>query len=118
MIMIEIILVLFVVIICLSVIVFNLKKDLKFYKELIDDYKEHSKKSIALAKTYEEEAEKFLKISKEGLDRNAYMIYLIEHLHKVIDYAGHFLKPRKKKEMYHIANSMLTYERWYDRNKK
>ena len=116
--MIGIILVLCIAIICLGVYVFILKQDLKFYKALTDDYREHSDKSIALAKTYEEDAKKFLKISQEGLDRNAYMIYLIEHLNKVIDYAGHFLKPRKKKEMYHIANSMLTYEQWYDRNKK
>lgn len=116
--MIGIILVLFVVIICLGVYVFSLKQDLKFYKALTDDYREHSDKSIALANSYKEDAEKFLKISQEGLDRNAYMIYLIEHLNKVINYAGHFLKPRKKKEMYHLANSMLTYEQWYDRNKK
>ena len=116
--MIAIILVLFVVIICLSVMVFILQKDLKFYKKLTDDYRKHSERSLALANSYKEDAEKFLKISQEGLDRNAYMIYLIEHLNKVIDYAGHFLKPRKKKEMYHIANSMLTYERWYDQNKK
>ena len=116
--MIVIILVLFVVIICLGVDVFILKQDVKFYKELTDDYRKHADKTIAHAKTCQEEAEKFLKISQEGLDRNAYMIYLIEHLNKVINYAGHFLKPRKKKEMYHLANSMLTYERWYDRNKK
>ena len=116
--MIAIILVLCIAIICLGVKVINLKKDVKFYKELTDDYRKHSDKTIALANSYKKDAEKFLKISQEGLDRNAYMIYLIEHLHKVIDYAGHFLKPRKKKEMYHIANSMLTYEQWYDRNKK
>ena len=91
--------------------------DIDLYRKLAKDFKASATKSQKLVDRFNKDYENLLQISTEGIERNSYMVYLIQHLHGVIDYAGLFLKPRKKKEMYHRANNMMTYEQWVEYKK-
>ena len=104
--------------ICLLVWIGFLKSDLKFYKKLAKGYRKNADGTLELAKQIKSDYYQMIELNKESIERNSYQIYLIKHLHSVIDYAGHFLKPRKKKEMYHRANQMLTFEEYTEKNKK
>lgn len=84
----------------------------KYQKDMADIYKERVN---SLNESYEEMS----RIAKEAIKSNENIVdianhtqYKLEHCMKVIRYAEHFLKPRKKAEMYHILGQFLRFEEW------
>lgn len=84
----------------------------KYQKDMADIYKERVN---SLNESYEEMS----RIAKEAIKSNENIVdianhtqYKLEHCMKVIRYAEHFLKPRKKAEMYHILGQFLRFDEW------
>ena len=84
----------------------------KYQKEMADIYKERVK---SLNESYDEMSH----IAKEAINSNETIVdianhtqYKLEHCMKAIRYAEHFLKPRKRNEMYHILSQFLKFEEW------
>ena len=90
----------------------------KYQKEMADIYKERVE---GLNESYEEMS----RIAKEALESNENIVdiakhtqYKLEHCMKAIRYAEHFLKPRKKQEMYHILGQFLRFDEWKTQQKE
>lgn len=84
----------------------------KYQKEMADLYKN---RVDSLNESYEEMS----RIAKEAINSNKNVVdianhtqYKLEHCMKAIRYAEHFLKPRKRNEMYHILSQFLKFEEW------
>lgn len=84
----------------------------KYQKDMADIYKERVE---GLNESYEEMSH----IAKEAIKSNENVIdianhtqYKLEHCMKAIRYAEHFLKPRKRNEMYHILGQFLKFDEW------
>lgn len=84
----------------------------KYQKEMADIYKE---RVGSLNESYDEMS----RIATEAINSNKHIIdvanhtqYKLEHCMKAIRYAEHFLKPRKRNEMYHILSQFLKFEEW------
>ena len=84
----------------------------KYQKEMADIYKE---RVDSLNESYEEMS----RIAKEAINSHETIVdianhtqYKLEHCMKAIRYAEHFLKPRKRNEMYHILSQFLKFEEW------
>ena len=84
----------------------------KYQKEMADLYKNRVE---SLNESYEEMS----RIAKEAINSNENVVdiakhtqYKLEHCMKAIRYAEHFLKPRKKAEMYHILGQFLRFDEW------
>ena len=83
----------------------------KYQKEMAEIYKE---RVDSLNESYEEMS----RIAKEAINSNENVVdiakhtqYKLEHCMKAIRYAEHFLKPRKRREMWHRM-SAKTYDVW------
>lgn len=77
----------------------------KLYKDRVD----------SLNDSYDEMS----RIATDAINSNKHIIdvanhtqYKLEHCMKAIRYAEHFLKPRKRNEMYHILGQFLRFEEW------
>ena len=84
----------------------------KYQKDMADIYKERVE---GLNESYEAMS----RIAKEALESNEKIVdianhtqYKLEHCMKAIRYAEHFLKPRKRNEMYHILGQFLRFDEW------
>lgn len=96
-----------------------LKSELKCSNDLLDNYKEFQKLAREfqdLAHGYSEELERTLQVLKDTQNDAKYNLYLVSQGIKGLKYASHFLKPRKKKEMWHIVNNFLSREEWIKKN--
>lgn len=103
----------------LSIYIGCLKSELKFSNDLLDNYKEFqklAKENLDLANEYNEELGRTLQILKDTQNDSKYNLYLLNQGIKGLKYASHFLKPRKKKEMWHIVNDYLSREEWIKKN--
>lgn len=84
----------------------------RYQKEMADIYKERVE---GLNESYEAMS----RIAKEALESNEKIVdianhtqYKLEHCMKAIRYADHFLKERKRAEMYHILGQFLRFDEW------
>ena len=84
----------------------------KYQKEIADLYKDRVE---SLNNSYDEMS----CIAKEAIDSYnniadiaKYTQYKLEHCIKAIRYAEHFLKTRKRQEMYHILSQFLRFDEW------
>lgn len=84
----------------------------QYQKDMADIYKE---RVDSLNESYDEMS----RIATDAIKSNQHIIdvanhaqYKLEHCMKVIRYAEHFLKPRKKAEMYHILGQFLRFDEW------
>lgn len=105
--------------ICLSLYIGFLKSELKCSNDLLDNYKEFPKLTREfqdLAHGYSEELDRTLQVLKDTQNDAKYNLYLLNQGIKGLKYASHFLKPRKKKEMWHIVNNFLSREEWIKKN--
>ena len=103
----------------LSCFIGFLKSELKFSNDLLDNYKEFQKLANEyqdLAHGYSEELDRTLQVLKDTQNDAKYNLYLLGQGIKGLKYASHFLKPRKKKEMWHIVNNYLSREEWNKKN--
>jgi hypothetical protein len=98
--------------ICLSLYIGFLKSDLKCSNDLLEHHKEFQK----LANGYSEQLERTLQVLKDTQNDAKYNLYLLNKGIEGLKYASHFLKPRKKKEMWHIVNNFLSREEWIKKN--
>lgn len=83
-----------------------------YQKEIADLYKNRVE---SLNNSYDEMS----RIAQEAIDSYnnitdiaKYTQYKLEHCIKAIRYAEHFLKPRKKQEMYNILSHFLSFDGW------
>lgn len=105
--------------IALSLYIGFLKSELKFSNDLLDNYKEFQKlarENLDLANEYGEELGRTIQVLKDTQNDAKYNLYLVNQGIKGLKYASHFLKPRKKKEMWHIVNNFLSREEWIKKN--
>lgn len=105
--------------IALSLYVGFLKSELKFSNDVLNNYKEFQKLANEysdLAHGYSEELDRTLQVLKDTQNDSKYNLYLLNQGIKGLKYASHFLKPRKKKEMWHIVNNYLSREEWIKKN--
>jgi hypothetical protein len=96
-----------------------LKSELELSNNLLDNYKEFQKLANEysdLAHGYNEELDRTLQVLKDTQSDAKYNLYLLNQGIKGLKYASHFLKPRKKKEMWHIVNNFLSREEWTKKN--
>lgn len=103
----------------LSIFIGFLKSELKCSNDLLDNYKEFQKlarENLDLANEYGEELGRTLQVLKDTQNDAKYNLYLLNQGIKGLNYASHFLKPRKKKEMWHIVNNFLSREEWIKKN--
>lgn len=105
--------------IALSLYIAFLKSELKFSNDMLGNYKEFQKLAHEysdLAHGYGEELERTLQVLKDTQNDAKFNLYLLNQGIKGLKYASHFLKPRKKKEMWHIVNNYLSREEWIKKN--
>lgn len=84
----------------------------KYQKDMADIYKE---RVDSLNESYDEMS----RIATDAIKSNQHIIdvanhtqYKLEHCMKAVRYAEHFLKPRKRNEMYHILSQFLRFDEW------
>lgn len=103
----------------LSLYIGFLKSELKFSNDILDNYKEFQKLAHEyqkLAHEYSDELGRTLQVLKDTQNDSKYNLYLLNQGIKGLKYASLFLKPRKKKEMWHIVNNYLSREEWIKKN--
>jgi hypothetical protein len=103
----------------LSIYIGCLKSELKYSNLLLKNYKEYerlARENLDLANRYNEELGRTLQLLKDTQNDAKYNLYLLNQGIKGLKYASHFLKPRKKKEMWHIVNNFLSREEWIKKN--
>lgn len=90
----------------------------QYQKEMADLYKDR-------VDSLNESYEAMRRIAKEALESNENIVdianhtqYKLEHCMKAIRYAEHFLKPRKRAEMYHILGQFLRFDEWKTQQKE
>lgn len=96
-----------------------LKSELECSNNLLDNYKEFQKlarENLDLANEYGEELKQTLQVLTDTQNDAKYNLYLVNQGIKGLKYASYFLKPRKKKEMWHIVNNFLSREEWIKKN--
>lgn len=84
----------------------------KYQKDMADIYKDR-------VNSLNESFDEMSRIATDAIKSNQHLIdvanhtqYKLEHCMKAIRYAEHFLKPRKKAEMYHILGQFLRFDEW------
>lgn len=103
----------------LSIYIGCLKSELNYSNILLKNYKEYerlAKENLDLANSYNEELGRTFQLLKDTQNDAKYNLYLVNQGIKGLKYASHFLKPRKKKEMWHIVNNFLSREEWIKKN--
>ena len=105
-------LILFTVILWIAFEISMYKIKAKYQSEMAKLYKD---RVDSLNDSYDEMS----RIATDAINSNKHIIdvanhtqYKLEHCMKAIRYAEHFLKPRKRNEMYHILGQFLRFEEW------
>lgn len=78
------------------------------YKEMLDV----TNRTLASNKELLESNQKLIERSMEDAYRCHYYLYLIKKFQNALNYANTYLKPRKRREMWHRANDFVKYEVW------
>lgn len=78
------------------------------YKEMLDV----TNRTLASNKELLESNQKLIERSMEYNYQCHYYLYLIKKFQNALNYANTYLKPRKRREMWHRANDFVKYEVW------